>query len=102
MDLGLSGLASNFDWKSLVDQLIQVERAPEDRLRTEQNTLQQRNNAYGSILTQLNALNDDVTKLKDPTFFTSRQAAVSDQTIASAKAGIGTPLGSYTFNITQL
>ena len=27
IDLSLSGLASGFDWKSFVDQMVQVERA---------------------------------------------------------------------------
>jgi flagellar hook-associated protein 2 len=102
MDLGISGLASNFDWKSFITQMIQVERAPEQRLRATQSTLQQRNNAYGSILTQLNVLNNKVDALKEPLLFSSRQTAVSDPTIASATAGTSAALGSYTFNLTQL
>ncbi|PCH54530.1 MAG: hypothetical protein COC21_04645 [Verrucomicrobiales bacterium] len=29
MELGLSGLASGFDWKSVVDQLVEVDKASE-------------------------------------------------------------------------
>jgi len=36
MELGLSGLASGFEWKSVVDQLVEVERAPQRRARREQ------------------------------------------------------------------
>ena len=52
MDLGLAGLASGFDWRSLVDKLADVERTPQKRLRAEQSTLQNRNNAFGSVKTQ--------------------------------------------------
>src|SRR2546422_29913 len=102
MDLGLSGLASGFDWRSLVDQLTQVERAPEQRLRSEQTTLQQQNQAYSSIKTQLSALQNRIDVLKDPGLFDSRQTLSSDAATATATAGAGTTLGSYVFNFTQL
>src|SRR5437773_11464733 len=102
MDLGVSGLASNFDWRSLVDQLAEVERAPQKRLRTEQNGIQQRNNAYGSILTQLGVLRNRLTTLKDPKLFDTRLVQVGDTGAATASAGNGTPLGTYTFNFAQL
>lgn len=102
MDLSLSGLASGFDWQTMVDQLIAVERAPEDRLRVEQTTLQQQNSAYTSIKTQLSVLQNRIAVLKEPGLFQSRQPLSSDDTIASATAGTGTTLGAYAFNFTQL
>lgn len=102
MDLSLSGLASGFDWQTMVDQLIAVERAPEDRLRVEQTTLQQQNSAYTSIKTQLSVLQNRIAVLKEPGLFQSRQPLSSDDTIASATAGTGTTLGAYAFDFTQL
>jgi len=102
MDLGLSGLASGFDWRSLVDQLAQVERAPQSRLRTEQNQILNRNNAYGTIKTQLGVLQNRVNTLKEPSFFDSRLAATGDSTVATASVVSGAALGTYTFNISQL
>jgi flagellar hook-associated protein 2 len=101
-NLAISGLASGFDWQSVVSQLIQVERAPETTMRNNQTKIQQKNNAYGSIQTQLNVLANKVNVLKDPSLFDSRQATSSDATVASASASAGSLLGSYTFNITQL
>src|SRR5258708_29350531 len=101
-NLAVSGLASGFDWQSLVSQIITVERAPETTLRTHQSTIQQQNNAFSSIVTQLNVLKNDVNTLKDPSLFDSRQASVSDSTVASATADSGAPQGSYIFNVTQL
>ena len=102
MDLGLSGLASGFDWRSLVDQLTEVERAPENRLRSEQNAIQQRNSAYDAIKTQLGVLRNRVDALKDPNLFNSRLANVGDASIASATADTTAAAGSYTFSFLQL
>ena len=102
MDLGISGLASGFDWRSLVDQLAEVERAPQKRLRTEQNLIEQRNNAYGSILTQFGVLQNRLAFLKDPSLLDTRQTSVGDDTVASVTAEAGAVLGNYTFNFLQL
>ncbi len=102
MELGVSGLASGFDWKSLVDKLTDAERLPQQRLLRDQNRLEQRNNAYGSIKTQLNVLLNRVKSLNDGSLFGSRTSTVSDATLASASATAGTPLGTYAVNVTQL
>lgn len=101
-DLGISGLASGFDWRSLVDQLAQAERAPQTRLKSDQTALQQRNTAYGSIKTQLNSLQTTIDALKDPTLYDTRAAQSTDATAATATASTGAPLGTYAFNVTQL
>src|SRR5579863_4815153 len=100
--LALSGLASGFDWQSLVSQLIQVERAPETQLQSQQSTLQQKNSIYQNIGTQLGTLQTDLKNLSDPNFFDSSTVSLSDNTVATASAAEGTPVGSYTFNISQL
>jgi flagellar hook-associated protein 2 len=85
-----------------VDQLSEVERQPQTRLLSDQNKLEQRNNAYGSIKTQLEVLMNRVKALTDGTLFGSRAATVSDTAAASATVSAGTPLGNYAFNVTQL
>ncbi len=102
MDLGISGLASGFDWKSLVSQLADVERAPERSLQTQQRAINQRNTAFGSLKTQLAALQAKIAALKDATLFDARTAATSNSAIGSATANSGTALGAYAFKITQL
>lgn len=102
MDLGLSGLVSGLDWRSLVDQLADAERTPQTRLRGEQTTLGKQNTAYASIQTQLKALQSRVDTLKDPTFYDTRLTTSSNEDGATATATAGTALGTYAFNITQL
>jgi flagellar capping protein FliD len=85
-----------------VDQLSDVERAPQRRLRTEQVALGRRNTAYANIATQLSALKTRADALADATLFISRLAQTGDSTVASAAAASGAALGTYTFNFTQL
>lgn len=102
MELGLSGLVSGLDWKTLVDQLADAERTPQKRLRTEQSTISLQNSAYASIQTELKLLQSRVDELSTLSLYDSRLSNSSSATTASAAATAGTALGSYTFNITQL
>ncbi len=102
MELGVSGLASGFDWRALVEQISDVERSPQRGLLTEQNTLQQRNNAYTGIKTQLAVLQSRVDALKEPSLFEARLSAAGDATIASASASTGAAQGSHAFDFVQL
>lgn len=102
MNLAISGLASGFDWQSLVSQLADVERAPQRTLLAEQTKIQERNNAFGSLATQLGVLRNRVTALKDPTLFDSRTATSSNSALGTASASAGATVGSYTFAISQL
>lgn len=102
MNLQLSGLASGFDWSTMVEQLAALERAPQTRLRTEQTTLGSRSSAYGNIVTELLALQDKVDALKDLTLYNQRNVALSNFSAATASAAASTPLGSYTFAFSQL
>jgi flagellar hook-associated protein 2 len=100
--VALAGLASGFDWQSLVSQLVAVERSPETQLQAQQDALGQQNIALGSIQTELGVLQNAAAVLKDPTFFDSRTATPSDSTLARATADAGTTIGTYSFNVTQL
>ena len=102
MELGLSGLASGFDWRSLVDQLADVERLPQNRLRVEQQGLRDRNAAYGSLATELGALQAKAAGLSSPALFLSRTAGVDDSTAARASAQSGALEGTFTFRFEQL
>src|SRR4051812_14932164 len=102
MDLGISGLASGFDWRTFVDKMIQVEQAPEQKLSSDQAAIANKKAAYASIKTQLATLQTRVDALKDPALFGSRTTTPSDATVASATADSTTPLGQFDFTFTQL
>ena len=73
--LQLSGLASGFDWKSVVDQLIAVERVPQDKLRTQKTTNTNKLSAFSTLRTKLTALQDAVVALKADNLFGQRTTA---------------------------
>src|SRR5437867_10621988 len=98
----VAGLASGFDWQSMVSQLSDVERAPERQLQSQQSTLQRRNSAYGTIASELTMLKTYVDALKDPQLFNSRISQGGDSTVLTASADASASTGSYIFNFTQL
>jgi len=100
--LAISGLASGFDWQSVVTQLANAERAAETPWQTQQSAINAQIASYTTINDALTALQTDVNVLKDPAFYTSALAQSSDATIASGTAAPGATVGSYLFNITQL
>jgi flagellar hook-associated protein 2 len=102
VDLSVSGIASGFDWKTVVSELANAERAPETQWQARQATINKQNSAFGQIKALLNTLQADVQALKDPSLYSSRTAQVSDSGIATATASSGATLGTFNFNIAQL
>ncbi|MDP2137098.1 MAG: flagellar filament capping protein FliD [Candidatus Didemnitutus sp.] len=101
--LQLSGLASGFDWKSLVDNLMSIERAPINRLERDQAVNNSRSNALTDLGSQLTNLTTAANALKEGSLFAGRKAtssAVTGAWIASATAG--SPTGSHTVAVSQL
>ncbi len=101
-NLAISGLASGFDWQTVVTQLVAIERSPERQLQAQQSALAQQNIAWGGIKTELGTLQNALAVLKEPNFFDSRTATSSDTTLASATADSGTAVGTYSFSVSQL
>ena len=101
--LQLSGLASGFDWKSLVDQLMDLERAPITRIQREQSTNTQRSSALKDLGNRLTAVQTAAANLKDQTLFSGRTtaSATADSTWQLAAAS-GTATGSHVIGVSQL
>ncbi len=101
-DLSVSGLASGFDWKSIVDQLTELDRAPQKRLRSEQSTLNRRKDAISSLVAELESLKSKVTELSKTTVFSKRTSKSSDEETGTLTTTDKTPTGTYKFQFTQL
>ena len=101
MDLNVSGLASGFDWKTMVDQLTNVERAPQRRMRVEQAQIRSKNEAYTRLKSELSSLKTKADGLKGTDFFDTRKVTSSKDHL-SATATAGTSSGDYKFEIYQL
>ncbi|MBI4658815.1 MAG: flagellar filament capping protein FliD [Verrucomicrobia bacterium] len=102
-DLSLSGLASGFDWKTVVEQLANLERAPQRRLRREQSTINQRKDAVSTLVSELENLKSKSEALTKSDFFTGSGTATStNDKYATATSTSSTPVGNYTFVFDQL
>lgn len=98
MGLALSGLASGFDWKSIVDQLIEVSRAPQNRMRTEKSQLATKSSAINEIKGLVTSLKSSLTSLNSTESFQKKSATFSDtSTDWTASAGADAPSGTYQF-----
>ena len=98
MGLALSGLASGFDWKSIVDQLIEVSRAPQNRMRSEKAALSTRNSALNDVRGLVSSLKTSLTSLSSTEALQKRSATFRDTTTNwTASADSKAPSGTYDF-----
>ncbi|MEO7598084.1 MAG: flagellar cap protein FliD N-terminal domain-containing protein, partial [Opitutus sp.] len=93
----ISGLISgSFDWKSVVDQLIQIESTPIARLQTEESKNIDRLASLSSLQTQMKDLQTASTALAAPGLFGGRSASSSTAgTNWTMSADTGAIRGSY-------
>lgn len=85
-----------------MDQLVEVERAPQARMYREQQAILARKVAYDSVNTQLSVLQNRVDDLNDSDLFDSRLGTSSDEDVATVTAEAGAAIGSYEFVINQM
>jgi flagellar hook-associated protein 2 len=100
--LAISGLASGFNWQSVVTQLAAAERSAETPWQTQQSALNAQHASYSTLNDGLTTLQADIKVLQDPSFYQSALAQTSDATFATAHADPGATLGSFVFNISQM
>ena len=97
----ISGLVSGLDTATIIDQLMQLEAAPQDRLKTEQATEK-------SVLSALQSINTDVSLLgsraetlaKASTWQTLK--ATSTSSAVSATVADGADAGSFSLTVDRL
>ena len=73
----LSGLASGFDWKTTVTQLMTIERVPQDNLKRQQAAALKLQAAYDILKTNLTAVKTAASALTTTFTGAPRSATVS-------------------------
>ena len=99
--LQLSGLSSGFDWKTFVDSMIGIERAPAKRMETEISNNNDKVDALDGAGTMLTSLTTAITALNTDGVFDARAASTSG-TGWTASASSSAALGSAAISVTQL
>jgi flagellar hook-associated protein 2 len=102
VNLAVAGLASGFDWQSLITQLAQAERTPESKWQATQSKVNSQNSSYTILKSYLTQLQSAVDALKAPTIYQNRTAASSATSVAAVTSASGGTIGTYSFNISQL
>lgn len=104
----LTGLASGFDWKSTVTQLMAIERVPQDNLRRQQAAGQKLQAAFDTLKNNLNALKTAASALSTSFTGSPRAISVTKDGVAATASDVtmstssGAALGTYTVNVTSL
>jgi len=103
MQFQLAGLASGFDWRVMIDQLMEIERLPQARLREDQSENTDKKDSLQRVDTKLQALKASVSAFNDSVLYNSKGVNLSDETLGiTASAGTSAQEGSYNIEVTQL
>ena len=105
----VSGLSSGFDWRSMIDELIKIERRPVDLIETRKREYESKLEEWQSFNTKLLSLKTAAEGLTDPEDFhlyaTSMSSSVStvdaEDLLSVSTTSTATP-GSYTVMVTSL
>src|SRR5918997_5985037 len=94
--INFGGLASGLDTNSIVDQLMALERQPQNRLKLRQGQIDARKNALNDVASRLKNLKLAAADLKSPTLWLDTQSVdVNDATKLTATRTGPAGTGSY-------
>ncbi len=103
MQFQLAGLASGFDWRSMIDQLMAAERIPQQRLRADQGKNNDTRDTLELLETKMDSLKSTVGGFEGSDLYHAKATALSDENLGiTAKAGTSSVEGTYEISVSQL
>ncbi|NIC41921.1 flagellar filament capping protein FliD [Aquabacterium sp. A08] len=96
------GIGSGLDIKSIVSQLVALEKVPLDNLKLQAATVQTKISVYGEIKSLVSKLSDAASKLGSLTTYTAVSASSSKPDLVSVSAGGGTAANSFGISVDRL
>ncbi len=96
------GLASGIDIKSIVSQLVALERAPLKPLQTQANSFQSKLSVFGTIKSMVAGLGDAAAKLSTASGWNTVTATSSNTAAVSVTAAAGAASTSLSIEVQQL
>ena len=96
------GLASGIDVKSIVSQLVALDRAPLQPLQRTASSLQSQLSIYGSLKSMMSTLGDAASKLSTASGWSGVKASSSNATAVSATAAAGASATGLSIEVQQL
>ena len=100
-DLQLTGLASGFDWKPVVEQLVELEAIPKKRLQSEKSSNEGKISDLGLLKSQLDTLNGAASALNNDDLYEARKVGIDSTSAAilSATASAGALTGEFVVSV---
>jgi flagellar hook-associated protein 2 len=96
------GIASGLDIKSIVTQLVALEKAPLKQLQTQASSTQSKLSTWGSIKSMVSTLGDAAAKLSLPGSWNPVKATSSNTAAITVSAGNGAPVTSINMEVQRL
>jgi len=100
--LTVSGISSGIDYDSLIQQLLEVERIPVNRLERKKTDYEQKSAAYTDLSNKLEALESAADAIRLSTSFGGKETTVSDETIFTTNVSSSATTGNYSMTVNQL
>lgn len=96
------GPISGINYGQLITALSSYEQQPIDDINTRLKTISSQSTALTDLTTQMTALKLSAASFTSPAIFAATSATSINPSVASATAGIGTPVGAYNFAVQRL
>src|SRR5436189_18164 len=96
----VSGLASGIDTSTIIDQLMSIERGPQNRLKTQVTLSQARKTALTDVQTRLKNLQLAAQDLKSATLWGNTDSASGSQYLVLSAKTTGATEGAFTASAT--
>lgn len=97
-----SGLGSGFSTDSILEKMMDVEKAPIAKFQARQATVTQEQSAWRNINTRVLGMGTAADKLKSDDLYATRQASSSNTDVLTATAATGNVLGNFTVSVEAL
>jgi flagellar hook-associated protein 2 len=97
-----SGLGSGFSTDSILEKMLDVEKAPIANFQKRQASVTQEQSAWRTINTRVLGMGTAADKLKSDDLYATRQAMSSNTEVLTATAGTGNALGNFTVSVEAL
>ena len=102
MTISSAGVGSGLDVKSIVTQLVAIERQPLQQLQTKAATIQTQLSLYGKVKSQVSALGDAAAVLSGPGGWNVQKASSSNAAAVGVVAGSAAAASALSVSVQQL
>lgn len=102
MTISSTGVGSGLDVKSIVSQLVAIEKQPLQQLQTKAATFQTQLSLYGKIKSQASALGDAAALLAGASGWNTQKSASSNAAAVGVTAGTAAVAGALSVEVQQL